>query len=194
MRPSASVAWPKRPPRNGEQCISVLPKMLSLTDISDLGDVSPRSGRQRASIGIVETATTRTEKSQIYKSSFSVKAHRLVFFLRRFSTIFSTVSFLSFLRSSSFPFARRLLCGASPSLFRRSFSTTVLTTVRKRKKERKRKRGQFYLSFIRPFRDRPMAGGNKDNTGRTAKSTSTEKRTNAADCRVPFFPSFLPSL
>lgn len=64
-----------------------------------------------------------------------------------------------------------------------------------KERERKRKRGQSYLSFIRPFRDRPMAGGNKDDTGRTAKSTSrAEKRTNAADCRAPFFLPFLPPL
>lgn len=193
MRPSASVAWPKRPPRNGEQCISVLPKMLSLTDISDLGDVSPRSGRQRASIDIVEIATTRTEKSQIYKSSFSVEAHRLDLFSPSvlhdlFNCLFSLLSTFFFLSVRAASLVRCF------SVSRPTFFHDHRAHHCEKEKERTRKGGQFYLSFIRPFRDRPMAGGNKDNTGRTAKSTSTEKRTNAADCRVPFFPSFLPSL
>lgn len=63
-------------------------------------------------------------------------------------------------------------------------------------KERKRKRGNSISLLFIHFETGQWLEGTRTTPAEptTAKSTSAEKRTNAADCRVPFFPSFLPSL
>lgn len=121
------------------------------------------------------------------ESFFSVKASSLFLSVSSpFSTIFPTVSFLSFLRSSSFPFAR---CALVLSV---SLPVTVFTAARYR--DRTREKGDnilslFYSSVSGSANDWREQGRHRQN-----REEYECGEVNAADCRVPFFPPFLPSL
>lgn len=58
----------------------------------------------------------------------------------------------------SFPFARCLLCDASPSFFWRSFSAIVFTTVRKKEREREKEGNPISLLFVRFGTDQWLEG------------------------------------
>lgn len=105
---------------------------------------------------------------------------------------FSNCLFSPFYILLSFPFARRLLCNASLSLFRRSFSATVSTTVKKRERERKRKRAILFLFYSSV--SGPANGWNKEQ-GRHRQNREEYESCGEANERRRlsrvFFPPFL---
>lgn len=158
-----------------------------------------QSGSQEASISIASIATkTRRRKVKfVIEVSSQFKAHCLFFFLcwsRRSPRSFQLSLFSPFYILLSFPFARHLLCGASLSLFRRSFSATVFTALRKRERERKRKRAilsLFYSSVSGPANGWKEQGRHRQNREEYESCGEANERRRLSRVFFSFFSSLI---
>lgn len=162
--------------------------MISLIYVTFL-----RKAVVRRSLSVSLRRQEERRKVKFDRNSFSVKAHLfssfLYLFYHRSPRSFQLSLFSPFYVFLPFRFARRLLYCASPSLLRRSFSATAFTSVIKSEREKGVILSLFYSSVSEPANGWREQGRHRQN-----REEYECGEANAADCRVPFFPPFLPSL